>query len=120
MAIINETRSQQIFSLWVVHKRNIKVTKMGCSCKDKKKIEEVYNLKPNELPILERIWYYIKKSLLLLLIIVLALIMIPIILTVLIYSYAKNGKAEVGFPYEKLSKLLRVNEKELQNTYEHN
>lgn len=93
---------------------------MGCSCKDKKKIEEIYNFKPNELPILERILYYIKKSLLLLLIIALALIMIPIILTVLIYNYVKNGKAEVGFPYKKLSKLLRVNGKELQNTYKHN
>lgn len=93
---------------------------MGCSCKDKKKIEDVYNFKPNELPILERIWYYIKKSLLLLLVIVLALIMIPIILTVLIYNYVKKGKAEVGFPYEKLRKLLRLNGKELQNTYKHN
>ena len=90
---------------------------MACSCKDKNKIEENIYASVDELPLLEKAWYYIRKFTRKLFTIIMFMILIPIVMLTIIFNYITKGELFFKFPYQKLSKLLKIDGKQLQNTH---
>ena len=86
---------------------------MACSCKDKKQIEDKVYASVDELSLSEKAWYYIRKYIRKLFIIILFMILIPIVMITILFNYITKGELFYKIPYHKLTKLLKVNGKQL-------
>lgn len=86
---------------------------MACSCKDKNKIEDNVYASIDELSLSEKAWYYIRKYFMKLFIVILFMILIPIVMLTILFNYITKGELFFKFPYQKLSKLLKPNGKQL-------